>query len=249
MHKKYSNEDLLNQIRLHVKLFGIIPTTPHNAKAPKHLCRYQIFKKRFGSWNKAIVLAGYEPNRAIIGEINCVCSQCSKTFTRGKSKIIQWKKKSDRIFCSKTCAATYNNTHKTHGYRRSKLEAYIETKLTTNYPNLEIHFNRKDTINSELDIYIPSLNLAFELNGIFHYEPIYSDKQFSQIQNNDKRKFQACLEKNIELCIIDSSLLSYFKPEKAEKYYQIVKQIIDTKLVRHAGIEPTPQTWQACMQP
>jgi hypothetical protein len=98
------------------------------------------------------------------------------------------------------------------------------------YPNLEFHFNRKDAINSELDIYIPTLKLAFELNGIFHYEPIYGSEKLDQIKNNDSRKYQACIEKNIELCIIDSSGLKYFKPEKCQKYLDIITNIINTKL-------------------
>jgi hypothetical protein len=107
----------------------------------------------------------------------------------------------------------------------------LEEELKIKYNKLEIHFNRKDTINSELDIYIPSMKLAFELNGIFHYEPIYGDKKLNQIQNNDTRKFQACLEKGIEMCIIDVSSLSYFKPANAKKYLDIVCGLIDMKSV------------------
>ena len=80
-----------------------------------------------------------------------------------------------------SCAATYNNKNKTHGTRRSKLECFIEKKLSELYPDLTIHYNQKDTINSELDIYIPSFKLAFELNGIFHYEPIYGEEKLNQI--------------------------------------------------------------------
>jgi len=90
-------------------------------------------------------------------------------------------KKTNNHFCSRSCAATYNNTHKNTGTKISKLEIWLQTKLTEQYPNLEIHYNRKDTINSELDIYIPSLKLAFELNGIFHYEPIYAEDKLNQI--------------------------------------------------------------------
>jgi hypothetical protein len=72
--------------------------------------------------------------------------------------------------------------------------------------------------------------LAFELNGIFHYEPIYGDNKLEQIQNNDNRKFQACLEKNIELCIIDTSQLKYFKEKNCLKYLEIVQSVVGNRL-------------------
>ena len=155
-----------------------------------------------------------------------ICKQCDKVFLKTLNQL----KKHPNSFCSSSCAATYNNTHKTHGCRRSKLEIYFEQVLPTKYPDLEFYFNRKDAINSELDIYIPKLKLAFELNGIFHYEPIYGADKLNQTQNNDRRKFQACLEQGIELCIIDTSSLSYFKPDKAQKYLDIIVNIINSKL-------------------
>lgn len=94
----------------------------------------------------------------------------------------------------------------------------------------EFHFNRKDAINAELDIYIPSLKLAFELNGPFHYEPIYESEKLAQIQNNDERKFQACLDKGIELCWIDTSTLKYFKPSNAGKYLDIITEVMNRKI-------------------
>jgi hypothetical protein len=155
------------------------------------------------------------------------CSNCEKEFEKSPAQIKQ--SKSGNHFCSRSCSATYNNKHKTHGTRRSKLEVWLERQLPILYPDLEIHYNQKDAINSELDIYIPSLNLAFELNGIFHYEPIFGDDKLKQVQNNDQRKFQACLENNIELVIIDSSGLKYFKPKNAQKYLNIIKEIINNK--------------------
>lgn len=147
------------------------------------------------------------------------------------SKIINVENRDNKIrnFCSHSCSATYNNTHKTHGTKRSKLEIWLEEQLTTLYSNLEIHFNRKDAINSELDIYIPSLSLAFELNGIFHYEPIYGKEKLEKIQNNDGRKFQACLENNIELCIIDTSSQIKFAEKSSIKFLDIIIKIINIK--------------------
>ena len=112
------------------------------------------------------------------------CKNCNVTFNRIPSLI----KKSTSHFCCQSCAATYNNKNKKYGTRRSKLEKWLEEQLTILYPNLEIHYNQKSVIKSELDIYIPSLNIAFELNGIFHYEPVYGIDKLNKIKNNDKKK-------------------------------------------------------------
>jgi len=157
------------------------------------------------------------------------CNNCGKEFMKEIKEIK--KSKSGNHFCSKSCAATYNNTHKKHGTRKSKLENWLEIQLIESYPELEIHFNRKDTINSELDIYIPTLKLAFELNGLFHYEPIFGNDKLQKIQNNDNRKFQACLEQGIELCIIDSSQQKYFKEQTSKKYLDVIINLINVKLL------------------
>lgn len=171
-------------------------------------------------------------SRKLNKTVDVTCSNCGKTFNRQNSKVLK------RNFCSQTCSGIYNNAHKTHGYRRSKMEIWLESSLSMKYAGLEIHYNRKDTINGELDIYIPSLKLAFELNGIFHYEPIYGSEKLTQIQNNDGRKFQACLERGIELCIIDISSQKRFTTKTSIKYFEIICKIIDSKLGRPTGYNP-----------
>jgi len=94
-------------------------------------------------------------------------------------------------------------------------------------------------IGSELDIYIPSLNLAFELNGILHYEPIYGPDKLKYIKNNDDRKLQACIEKQISFCIIDTSNFRYFKESKAEEFLTMIISIIKKKKEAGDGVEPT----------
>jgi hypothetical protein len=153
-----------------------------------------------------------------------ICVNCDKIFNKIPSQL------HENNFCSNSCAATYNNKHKTKGNRRSKLEIFLEKQLKSLYPELEILFNNKNIINSELDIYMPSLKLAFELNGIFHYESIYGQDKLNQIQNNDNRKFQACIEQGINLCIIDTSKQKYFKIETSQKYLDIIINIVKERI-------------------
>ena len=154
------------------------------------------------------------------------CEQCGATVKKIKSQIKQTK----HNFCCKSCAAKYNNAHKTKGTRVSKLERWLAEQLVVLYPGFEFHFNRRDAINGELDIYIPSLKLGFELNGIFHYEPIYGPEKLGRIQSNDERKILACAERGIELCVIDTYSVSYFKPTKAQMFLGIITGIIRSKI-------------------
>lgn len=161
------------------------------------------------------------------------CAQCGTPTLKSPSEAL--KSKSGRSFCGSSCAGKYNSAHKTFGCRSSKLERWVAEQLTSLYPELEVHYNRKDAIGSELDIYVPSLKLAFELNGIFHYEPIYGHKTFENIQNNDHRKFAACAEREIGLCVIDTSKQKYFKPSTSQPYLDIIVKIINQKLIALAA--------------
>lgn len=209
------------------KSLTIIPCQCYSCKNTFYITREKAlkhFNKTRSEPNKYCSRTCQDIGRTKSKEV--VCKQCDKKFIKKYAEI----KKTPNHFCTKSCAATYNNTHKTKGTRKSKLEFYLENKLVLLYPKLQFLFNRKDVINSELDIYIPSMKLAFELNGLFHYEPIFGENKLEQIQNNDKRKFQACIERNIELCIIDTSKLKYFKESNAKPYLDIVCNIINTKI-------------------
>lgn len=155
------------------------------------------------------------------------CATCNKEFTRAPVHVTSsGRNKSNRNFCSRSCAVTYNNTHKTQGTRRSKLETYLELQLRAEFPNLELICNGKGAIDSELDFYFPQLRLAIELNGIFHYEPIYGNDKLEQVQRNDQQKSIACNAAGIEFCTIDTSTVTHTTSLVKERYWTIVRDLV-----------------------
>lgn len=153
-----------------------------------------------------------------------ICEQCGKEFYRKPSQIL------NHVFCSHSCAAIYNNTHKATGYHRSAIELHIESNLLMMYPNTTFIFNDRNICNGyELDIYIPKLHLAIELNGIIHYKPIYGTKKLKHTQYKDYCKQQFCQMKDIKLIIIDISNINHFTDDYKTKVLNLVCSFIDNK--------------------
>lgn len=155
--------------------------------------------------------------------IEVKCKNCNIKFIKSLCEI----KRSPNNFCGSSCSATFNNKNKTHGIRRSKLEKFLEEKLLEVY-DFEIHFGRKDTIGSELDIYVPSLKTAFEINGIFHREPIFGQEKLQKIQSNDIQKELKCFELGIELIVLHDTIGKFNKRE-AQKYFNVICSILNRK--------------------
>ena len=224
MRTQYSESEIRNMKRSTEKSISCICYTCDNIFYIDKSVALRHFNKKRSLANKYCSKKCQNIGQIKFKEVSC--KECNKKFTKGLSAI----KKYPNHFCNHSCAATYNNMHKSKGTRRSKLEIYLENNLIKLYPNIKFQFNKKNAINSELDIFIPEIKLAFELNGIFHYEPIYGDAKLASIKNNDNRKFQACLEKQIELCIIDTSKLKYFKESNAKPFLEIIENIINSKI-------------------
>jgi endogenous inhibitor of DNA gyrase (YacG/DUF329 family) len=146
------------------------------------------------------------------------CENCKKDFNKRASEIAR----TNNNFCSSRCAAIHRNKNKTTGTRVSKLEKYIQLKLAEAFPLLDIKFNDVSRIKRELDIYIPSLNLAFELDGIFHKLPIYGEHQFNKQKIRDRLKDEECSNLGISLVRVDTSPQKVFTEKSSKVYLDMV---------------------------
>jgi very-short-patch-repair endonuclease len=225
-----SSDELIRLLQHYGATHNRIPTAWDAGHGPD-LPSCQVYSRKFGSWRKALLLAGFLPERREKGETRIEkCLQCGVEV---KIRACDYQKsKTKHFFCTKNCAAEYNNAHKKYGIRRSKLEQYIEKQLCIDFPQLQFDFNKTSLIDAELDIYCPQLRLAIELNGIVHYEPIYGETTFEKTQKRDLQKTLNCAKLGIELAVIDTSKHSYITSKTCATYYALVKNLIDRVLPR-----------------
>jgi hypothetical protein len=85
-------------------------------------------------------------------------------------------------------------------------------------------------LNYELDIYIPVLEFAFEINGVFHYRPIYGENKFISTINHDLNKYNLCKDSGIKLISVDISTLASFNILKSKPYLEQITNHIDDRL-------------------
>lgn len=181
--------------------------------------------------------------RQFHGYVNLQCEYCKKEFQRKRVVYNKINIKQNKIaVCSRKCASLWQHKNGlyTTNCHRSKLEKWIEQKLKLDFPNLEILFNNKTTINGELDIYIPTFELAFEINGTYHYEPIFGETVFQKRKKKDIEKIEECEFKKIELYVINTRN-QRFDEKSSFKFYDFIKEKIDGR-ERTAGRAPCIST-------
>jgi hypothetical protein len=81
----------------------------------------------------------------------------------------------------------------------------------------------------EVDIVIPRLKLAIELNGPIHYFPLFGDQKLAKIKAADISKQIEIQAIGYNLLVIDISAYGYFKKVKAmldEHYSTHIRPIL-----------------------
>lgn len=104
------------------------------------------------------------------------------------------------------------------------MEKKLFSKLQSEFPELEFIANDKIVLNGlELDIYIPSLRIGIEWNGIVHFKPIYGIDKLSAVQQRDKMKADAAITNKIDLIIVSDLVSNDSFLEQT--FYEIAKYI------------------------
>jgi len=153
--------------------------------------------------------------------VEVICDVCQKLFLKEQCEI----KRSKKNCCSIECSKLLQKYHKDWGSNRSKLEIAIEEYLSEMF-SFEIIYNKRK-IGYELDIHIPHLNQAIEINGPTHYRNIYGIEHLERTQRVDKEKLEECKKRNINLIVINVSEDKSTKVVQAQRIQEVVKIIKD----------------------
>jgi len=154
------------------------------------------------------------------------CKHCGIEVIKNSCQVARTK----NSFCSPSCATTYYNENRTYGYNVSKLEVYIKNKLNSLYPTLDIDYNCRMIFGLELDIFIPTLNFAVEINGPGHYIPIYGQDKLDKTMVKDDFKLKVAYAIGLELLVIDTTEQASFKALTSGKFVDMIVNEIDRRL-------------------
>lgn len=159
------------------------------------------------------------------------CEGCKTKFSLEGKEFRNRQKRHKGFFCSHSCTAKYYNFQSNKFMRSvSKLEKWLHQELLSRYPTLEILYNNRTICDGlELDLVFPSLQLAVECNGIFHYKPVFGKNRLDIQISNDYKKRLICEQKRIELLVIDTSTPNKFSIETSIKYLKTITDAIDVR--------------------
>lgn len=114
------------------------------------------------------------------------CNKCIDKYYITTSQIYRGRLKDNTEPCTNILPINSNNN------KNTSIEIFIKNILDQN--NIEYISNDRQVLNGkELDIYIPSKNIAIECNGVYSHSSKYKDSKYHY------KKYIECMSKNIQL--------------------------------------------------
>jgi hypothetical protein len=134
-----------------------------------------------------------EDYRGAATKIKHFCEDCEQILEIFPSNLLR----------GQGCGSCAKKRYVTESLVREAMEDFFGHKFPNTRPDF---LKNPDTgYNLELDGYCEELQIAFEYNGLQHYEEIpFYKKSFKTAQGNDKIKARKCKEKGVVLWVFDS---------------------------------------------
>jgi very-short-patch-repair endonuclease len=109
----------------------------------------------------------------------------------------------------------------------SKLENFLFQKLLANGYNVDFH-KEQSILNTKLqiDLFLPKDNIAIEVDGPSHFEPVWGDSSLKRNKKYDNKKTGLILGKGLFLIRIKQS--RDFSKSRAELVFQDLLRVIDS---------------------
>jgi len=148
---------------------------------------------------------------------NIHCNRCNNIF-KIKSNLYYTRNNANKILCI-ICNPLDDHI--------SRLQLEILDEIKRMYSG-KIETNTRKIISKELDIYLPDLKIAFEVNGIFWHSTKYKDRNYHY------NKFKECFDAGISLFYLYEDDVRNDK-NKVFKYIQskiLKNDIIDLDLIK-----------------
>lgn len=117
----------------------------------------------------------------------------------------------------------------------SKLEKYLHNKLIAD--NYKVEFHKEQTlVNTKLqiDLFVPTMNLAIEVDGPSHFAPVWGDDSLKRNQKYDSKKEGLILGKGWNLIRVIQTK-DYSETRALMVYNKILDIIINKKQLLTSG--------------
>ena len=107
----------------------------------------------------------------------------------------------------------------------SKLESFLLEKLLSDGYRVEFH-KEQSLLNTKLqiDLFLPTLNVAIEVDGLSHFEPVWGEETLNRNRGYDNKKTGLILGKGLVLIRIKQ--VRDFSKARAQSIYDKLKQLL-----------------------